>query len=231
MYPAAAAAAAAAVYRCFGGRSRRRTRSSGRAMLRARQYVFHPLLLVPDPPSLAPCAAPPDAPVSPPPAAVPPPGSDRTYGARRCAPADAAGGSRAGAGGAEPRCCRDEPGPGPGPGAGAGHAAEAGQLSALQLEPGAGVPAAGHRRPGVLVPVRVSGRGGAGSVRRPRLPAEPRGAATGGLHGVVLGDPVPQRLRSRRTAPHAGKSLITTPGPLAARALPGLTSGPHLSLV
>lgn len=205
-------------------------------MLRA-QYVFHLLLLVPDPPSLAPCAAPPDAPVSPSPAAVPPPGSDRIHSARRCAPAGAAGGSRAGAGGSEPSCRRDEPGPGPGPeagqspGAGAGHAAEAEQLFALQPEPGAGVPAAGRRRPGVPVPVRVSGRGGAGSVRRPRLPAEPRGAATGGLHGLIPGDPVPQCLRSRRTAPHAGKSLITTPGPLAKRALQGLTSGPHLSPV
>lgn len=165
-------------------------------MLRAQQDVFHLLLLllsllVPDSPHLAPFAPP--AAVPPPSAAVPPPGSDRTHGARRRAPPGAAGGSRSGPGGAEPRGGRDGPGPGPGQGPGQGPEPGAEQLSSLQLEPGAGFPPAGRRGPGVPVPVRVSGRGGARSLRRAGLPAEPRGAATGGLNGLVPGDPVPQR--------------------------------------
>lgn len=163
--PSSSSSSSLSVFR----RSRGRNWRSGRAMLRARQDVFNLLLLlVPDSPSLPPFAALPRAAVPSPPAAVPPPGSDRTHGARRCALAGAESGSRAGPGGTEPRCSRDEPGPGPGPGAGAG------QLSALQSEPGAGFPAAGRRGPRVPVPVRVSGRGGAGSFRRARLPAEPR---------------------------------------------------------
>lgn len=165
-------------------------------MLTARRDVFLCLLhLAPDSPSLHPPAASACSSVSPPPAAVPPPGADRTHGARRCAPAGAAGGSPAGPSGAEPRYGRG----GSGPGAGAG------QLPTLQPEPGAGVPAAGRRRPGIYVPVRVSGCGGAGSVRGARLPAEPRGAATGGLPGLVPRDPVPQHHGARRAAPHPGK--------------------------
>lgn len=172
-------------------------------MLSARQDVSHLLLLLllpPDSPSLPPPAAPPRTTVPPPPAAVPPPGADRSLRARRCAPAGAAGGARTGPGGAEPRGGRGEPGPGAGAGPGAC------ELPALQPEPGARAPAADRRGPGVAAPLRVPGRGGAGSVRRARVPAEPRGAATGGPHRLLPGDPLHQRPPARRAAPHAGKS-------------------------
>lgn len=163
---------------------------SGRAMLRARQDEFHLHLVlflfnVPDsllshrtprfhPPATASRAA-----VPPSPAAVPHSGADWTHRARRCAPARAKSGTRPCPSGTDPRRFR--------------HDAGRRQLLTLQPESGARDPAARVRRPGVPVPVRVPGRGGAGSVRRARLPTKPRGTATGGIHGVVLGDSLHQR--------------------------------------
>lgn len=149
-------------------------------MLRARQDVFHLLaLLVPVSASLPSPAASLRAAVPLPPSAVSPPGTDRTQGARRCAPTGAEGSRSARPGGVKTSCGCDEPGARPGPRSGSG------QLSALQPESGTCDPAAGHRGSGYHASVRVSGRGGTGSVRCPRLPADPRGAATGGLHVLV----------------------------------------------
>lgn len=67
----------------------------------------------------------------------------------------------------------------------------------VQPEPGGGVGASSARGPGVGVPVRVSGRGGARGVGGARVPAEPPGARAGGLYIRFSADPLHQHHRGR----------------------------------